>query len=173
MTLTIALLSLPVLLPPLSGRVHRILVLAGVEGWRTRPTCTSLVAGDGAPLVAGGGAVHAALVGGATRLACYHCLLCLLRIVARVHWTIIGEVCRVRLKDYECLLIEPRDFLSDKSFLVSCIPGASLETEVQKLEVLASCLRQRRRWRGVAGDLNHIIFDKWQIYGNNVKIWQI
>ena len=112
MTLTIAFLLRLAALPPLSGRVHRVLVLAGVEGWRTRPTCTSLVAGDGAPLVAGGGAVHAPLVGGPPSLACYHCLLRLLRIVARVHWTIVGEVCRVRLQDDECVLIEPQHFFS-------------------------------------------------------------
>ena len=45
---------------------------------------------------------------------------------------------------------------------MSCIPGASLETEVQKLEVLASFLRQRQRWRGVVGDLDRYICE--QVY---------
>ena len=103
MTLTIAFLLRLAALPPLSGRVHRVLVLAGVEGWRTRPTCTSLVAGDGTPLVAGGGAVHAALVGRTSSLPCYHRLLGLLGVVAGVHWAVVREVCWVRLKDCEYL----------------------------------------------------------------------
>ena len=87
---------------PLSGRVHRVLVLTRVESRWTGSPCSSLV-GHGPTLVAGGGAVHAALVGRTSSLPCNHRLLGLLGVVAGVHWTVVREVCWVRLKDCEYL----------------------------------------------------------------------
>ena len=87
---------------PLSGRVHRVLVLTRVESRWTGSPCSSLV-GHGPTLVAGGGAVHAALVGRTSSLPCDHRLLGLLGVVAGVHWAVVREVCWVRLKDCEYL----------------------------------------------------------------------
>ena len=89
--------------PALSGCVHGILVLTRVECRRSRSSCSSLVR-HSAPLVTRGGAVHAPLVGRAPRLACHHGLLGLLGVVRGVHRAVVGEVCRVSLKD-KCRLV--------------------------------------------------------------------
>ena len=142
--------------PALSGCVHRILVLTRVECRRSRSSCSSLVR-HSAPLVARGGAVHAPLVGRAPRLACHHGLLGLLGVVRGVHRAVVGEVCRVGLKD-ECR------FVLFPWFPSWCVPEADSETEVQMQEVLVSCQRARLRWRGEVGGLEGFSFKCFQVF---------